>query len=150
MATSRRAASLRLILSRPVLPTNRATSNLLRSTCRRDTSSQSTPRGGTSGLETRKTRVGYQPSPSPPALPPKEQREFIALINKSNSSPAQQSHASNDNSSSTSQSHPDLRNLGPEEFSGDTNPKTGEVNGPKRDPLKWPNEWGYGGRATDF
>ncbi|WAR56810.1 hypothetical protein PtB15_7B661 [Puccinia triticina] len=78
----------------------------------------------------------YQPSPSPPPLPPKEQKEFISLINQSNSSPPDQP---------TNQTHPDLRNLGPEEFQGDVNPRTGEVNGPKRDPLKWPNEWGYGG-----
>jgi hypothetical protein len=84
-------------------------------------------------------KPSYTPSPSPPALPPKEQKEFISLINQSNSSPQDQNK--------NNQTHPDLRNLGPEEFQGDINPKTGEVNGPKRDPLKWPNEWGYGGRV---
>lgn len=91
-----------------------------------------------SALPLPKKKSTYSPSPSPPPLPPKEQKEFISLINQSNSSSQDQ----RDN-----QSHPDLRNLGPEEFQGDINPKTGEVNGPKRDPLKWPNEWGYGGRV---
>lgn len=95
-------------------------------------------------LAARSPNKAYTPSPSPPPLPPKEQKEFISLINKSNSS----SPSSKDQAES--QNHPDLRNLGPAEFEGDVNPKTGEVNGPKRDPLKWPNEWGYGGRATDF
>ena len=46
--------------------------------------------------------------------------------------------------------HPDAR-VGPNtEFDGDVNPDTGEVGGPKTDPLRWKSEWTYGGRATDF
>jgi hypothetical protein len=38
------------------------------------------------------------------------------------------------------------------EFEGDTNPRTGEVGGPKNEPLRWGSggDWSYNGRATDF
>ncbi|KAJ2894056.1 hypothetical protein MKZ38_007973 [Zalerion maritima] len=40
----------------------------------------------------------------------------------------------------------------PPEFEGDTNPKTGEVGGPKNEPLRWggQSDWSYNGRVTDF
>ncbi|KAL0092227.1 hypothetical protein J3Q64DRAFT_1718154 [Phycomyces blakesleeanus] len=44
--------------------------------------------------------------------------------------------------------HDDARTLKPE-FTGDVNPKTGEVNGPKNEPLKH-GDWSFGGRVTDF
>ncbi|KAG0172873.1 putative mitochondrial protein, conserved [Apophysomyces sp. BC1015] len=44
--------------------------------------------------------------------------------------------------------HDDARTLEPE-FQGDVNPKTGEVNGPKNEPLKH-GDWSFGGRVTDF
>lgn len=48
--------------------------------------------------------------------------------------------------------HPNVRRGAPPEFEGDTNPKTGEVGGPKNDPLKWgvAGDWSYNGRVTDF
>ena len=48
--------------------------------------------------------------------------------------------------------HPNVRRGAPPEFEGDTNPKTGEVGGPKNDPLKWGvnSDWSYNGRVTDF
>ncbi|KAH9451480.1 hypothetical protein Pst134EA_025435 [Puccinia striiformis f. sp. tritici] len=142
MLASRSSSSIRLILVRPtssIVHNHSHQPTLLTPNCRYS-SSKSTPTT-TSLPDPPKKRSSYSPSPSPPPLPPKEQKEFISLINQSNSSPQEPSN---------NQSHPDFRNLGPEEFQGDVNPKTGEVNGPKRDPLKWPNEWGYGGRATDF
>ncbi|OAA56156.1 hypothetical protein SPI_07767 [Niveomyces insectorum RCEF 264] len=38
------------------------------------------------------------------------------------------------------------------EFEGDRNPKTGEVGGPKNEPLRWGSDgdWSYNGRVTDF
>lgn len=38
------------------------------------------------------------------------------------------------------------------EFDGDRNPKTGEVGGPKNEPLRWGSagDWSYNGRVTDF
>ena len=48
--------------------------------------------------------------------------------------------------------HPNVRRGAKPEFEGDVNPKTGEVGGPKNDPLRWgaSSEWSYNGRTTDF
>ncbi|KAF3048042.1 putative mitochondrial protein, conserved [Didymella heteroderae] len=51
--------------------------------------------------------------------------------------------------------HPNMRRGAPPEFEGDVNPKTGEVGGPKNEPLRWGSgegrgDWSYNGRVTDF
>ena len=46
--------------------------------------------------------------------------------------------------------HPNIRRGAKPEFEGDVNPKTGEVGGPKNEPLRWAGDWSYNGRATDF
>ncbi|MCJ1228952.1 putative mitochondrial protein, conserved [Toensbergia leucococca] len=48
--------------------------------------------------------------------------------------------------------HPDVRRGVKPEFEGERNPKTGEIGGPKNDPLRWGGEvdWSYNGRVTDF
>ena len=48
--------------------------------------------------------------------------------------------------------HPDVKRGAPPEFEGDRNPKTGEIGGPKNEPLRWgaAGEWSYNGRTTDF
>jgi hypothetical protein len=48
--------------------------------------------------------------------------------------------------------HPNMRRGAPPEFEGDVNPKTGEVGGPKNEPLRWgeSGDWSYNGRVTDF
>lgn len=48
--------------------------------------------------------------------------------------------------------HPNVRRGAKPEFDGDVNPKTGEVGGPKNEPLRWgaAGEWSYNGRTTDF
>ena len=46
--------------------------------------------------------------------------------------------------------HPNIRRGAAPEFQGDINPKTGEVGGPKNDPLRWQGDWSYNGRVTDF
>ncbi|QIW97834.1 hypothetical protein AMS68_003352 [Peltaster fructicola] len=48
--------------------------------------------------------------------------------------------------------HPNVRRGAAPEFKGETNPKTGEVGGPKNEPLRWGHEsdWSYNGRVTDF
>ncbi|KAJ1325248.1 DUF1674 domain-containing protein [Microdochium nivale] len=45
-----------------------------------------------------------------------------------------------------------LRKGAPPEFEGETNPKTGEVGGPKNEPLRWgaAGDYSYNGRVTDF
>jgi len=48
--------------------------------------------------------------------------------------------------------HPNIRRGAPPEFEGEINPKTGEVGGPKNEPLRWGDsgDWSYNGRVTDF
>ncbi|KAI9690762.1 MAG: putative mitochondrial protein, conserved [Bathelium mastoideum] len=48
--------------------------------------------------------------------------------------------------------HPDVRRGAAPEFKGDVNPRTGEVGGPKNEPLRWggQGDWSYNGRVTDF
>ncbi|KAG0646146.1 Succinate dehydrogenase assembly factor [Hyphodiscus hymeniophilus] len=51
--------------------------------------------------------------------------------------------------------HPDIRRGAEPEFEGEVNPKTGEVGGPKNEPLRWGStgdrgDWSYNGRVTDF
>ncbi|KAL3425448.1 hypothetical protein PVAG01_02239 [Phlyctema vagabunda] len=51
--------------------------------------------------------------------------------------------------------HPDIRRGAKPEFEGEINPKTGEVGGPKNEPLRWGStersgDWSYNGRVTDF
>ncbi|KAI1123075.1 hypothetical protein F5Y10DRAFT_252613 [Nemania abortiva] len=45
-----------------------------------------------------------------------------------------------------------LRKGAPPEFEGDVNPHTGEVGGPKNEPLRWGagGDYSYNGRVTDF
>lgn len=45
-----------------------------------------------------------------------------------------------------------IRQGAPPEFEGEKNPKTGEVGGPKNEPLRWGSggDWSYNGRVTDF
>lgn len=48
--------------------------------------------------------------------------------------------------------HPDVRRGSKPEFEGERNPTTGEVGGPKNEPLRWGGgvDWSYNGRVTDF
>ncbi|KAI3317560.1 hypothetical protein HD806DRAFT_514385 [Xylariaceae sp. AK1471] len=45
-----------------------------------------------------------------------------------------------------------LRKGAPPEFQGDVNPRTGEVGGPKNEPLRWGarGDYSFNGRVTDF
>lgn len=48
--------------------------------------------------------------------------------------------------------HPDVRRGTQPEFEGERIPKTGEIGGPKNEPLRWVGDvdWSYNGRVTDF
>ncbi|KAF9130247.1 putative mitochondrial protein, conserved [Mortierella sp. 14UC] len=65
----------------------------------------------------------------------KDQAEFEELVKTAKSTPAT--------------SHPDAKTPVPDEFQGDTNPTTGEVGGPKREPVRF-GDWSFKGRVTDF
>ncbi|KAK4214233.1 putative mitochondrial protein, conserved [Rhypophila decipiens] len=45
-----------------------------------------------------------------------------------------------------------IRKGAPPEFEGDKNPKTGEIGGPKNEPLRWgaQGDYSFNGRVTDF
>lgn len=100
-------------------------------------------------------------NPSPPRLPKEEQEIFEELQRRSTgafSTPkVNQSSQSGDQAEmrvngSGDELHPDAPAGLKAEFEGEKNPKTGEVGGPKNEPLRWGSEgdWSYGGRVTDF
>ncbi|KAF8477109.1 hypothetical protein BDZ91DRAFT_708690 [Kalaharituber pfeilii] len=103
----------------------------------------------------------FAPGPSPPRLPPDQQAEFERLQKRSHgafSQPTSSTSAPNSESAAVpaieatpeDMLHPHVRRGAPPEFEGDVNPKTGEIGGPKTDPLKWAGDWSYNGRVTDF
>ncbi|KAI1652846.1 DUF1674-domain-containing protein [Daldinia decipiens] len=116
----------------------------------------------------------FQFTPSPPRLPPDQQAEFERLQRTANtqegfnptSSPDFSSPIASDPSTTAAvaaaaaaapaveddlPSVP-LRKGAPPEFEGDVNPKTGEVGGPKNEPLRWgpAGDYSFNGRVTDF
>ncbi|SMN19266.1 similar to Saccharomyces cerevisiae YBR269C FMP21 Putative protein of unknown function [Maudiozyma saulgeensis] len=100
--------------------------------------------------------------PSPPKLPKEEQLEFERLQKIANSQAAIDEYNSKISQDSTKESlnntiltRNDIGAFSPEfkktipEFEGDTNPKTGEIGGPKQDPLRH-GDYSFNGRVTDF
>lgn len=118
--------------------------------------------------------ASFGPTPSPPRLPKEEQELFEELQKRStgafstprsdDSSAAQQQQQQQSEQQSSSggdanivassqgEFHPNMRKGAPPEFEGDVNPKTGEVGGPKNEPLRWGSnsDWSFNGRVTDF
>lgn len=102
-------------------------------------------------------------APSPPKLPQKDQEEFEALQKIANSQAAIDEYnrqiATDGFASEPTDSAPVVTatDIGTHakylktipEFEGDVNPETGEVGGPKQNPLRH-NDWSYNGRVTDF
>jgi hypothetical protein len=114
-------------------------------------------------------RNPFLDGPAPPRLPEEEQRIFEELQRQStgafstprtppkvNQSPdSQQEPARRPESDASAQGeelHPNLRAGAKPEFEGDKNPKTGEIGGPKNEPLRWGHngDWSFNGRVTDF
>lgn len=118
-------------------------------------------------------------TPSPPKLPKKEQEEFEKLQKIANAEDTIReynkavlngtSNSGNENIGLGSPGNKeslealrkslkdknDIGRISPEytktipEFEGDVNPKTGEIGGPKQDPLRH-GDWSFNGRVTDF
>jgi len=104
--------------------------------------------------------------PAPPRLPREEQEIFEELQRQStgafgtsrapeiNQSPASSPSHLLDGIGASSQEglHPNVRLGARPEFEGEKNPKTGEISGPKNEPLRWgtDGDWSYNGRVTDF
>ena len=103
-------------------------------------------------------RGEYGSTPAPPRLP-KEEQEMFEHLQKHSTGAFSTSRLESDSdapevkrNAQGEELHPDTV-VGPKpEFEGDTNPKTGEVGGPKNDPLRWgaQGDWSYSGRVTDF
>ncbi len=106
--------------------------------------------------------------PGPPRLPPDQQREYEELVRaqsgassppsagpaptRAEEQPSGQKPASG---ADFTLRHPDARPALAPEFQGDRNPATGEIGGPKNDPLRWGSnvqrgDWSFGGRVSDF
>ncbi|KAL6703563.1 hypothetical protein ACN47E_009508 [Coniothyrium glycines] len=129
----------------------------------------------------RRPGSSFASGPAPPRLPKEEQEVFERLQKQSTGAFSQpradpdvtatpsmrmQVNQSPDSSSEGSEVrfengraikkgedlHPNMRRGAPPEFEGDVNPKTGEVGGPKNEPLRWGShvDWSYNGRVTDF
>lgn len=101
-------------------------------------------------------------TPGPPKLPKEEQEEFERLQKIASSQAAIDQY----NASLSQENDPnaapyldkagiDIGGFSPEyfktipEFEGDVNPETGEVGGPKQDPLRH-GDYSFNGRVTDF
>ncbi|KAK6201021.1 uncharacterized protein RJT21DRAFT_119986 [Scheffersomyces amazonensis] len=123
----------------------------------------------TLGINSRRffaSKFGTEITPSPPRLPKEEQEEFEKLQSIANSQIAIEEYNDQIKASGTHSSEaPTLITNPPKlssdigsfqtlktipEFEGEVNPKTGEVGGPKQDPLRHSNEWAFNGRVTDF
>ncbi|EED15479.1 conserved hypothetical protein [Talaromyces stipitatus ATCC 10500] len=113
----------------------------------------------------------FASGPAPPRLPKEEQEIFERLqrestgafstpvrtppkVNQSPDSVATTTPQAQDDSSTQTDEElfPHLRQTVKPEFEGDINPKTGEVGGPKNEPLRWGHEgdWSYNGRREIF
>ncbi|WWC63227.1 uncharacterized protein I303_105827 [Kwoniella dejecticola CBS 10117] len=91
--------------------------------------------------------------PGPPPLPPSDQAEFEALIKANETIGASPDIVDNPSkgikAAEELQQHKDIRRGPRPDFTGDVNPKTGEMGGPKMDPFKaGDQDWSYAGRVT--
>ncbi|TLD08148.1 hypothetical protein PspLS_11966 [Pyricularia sp. CBS 133598] len=105
----------------------------------------------------------FNPGPSPPRLPAEQQAEFERLQREASvadftSTPAAEAprpveveDAATNNGAAAATSG-GIRKGAPPEFEGEVNPKTGEVGGPKNEPLRWgaASDYSFNGRVTDF
>ncbi|KAJ6786232.1 hypothetical protein PWT90_04904 [Aphanocladium album] len=122
----------------------------------------------------RRHASNFGAAPGPPKLPAKEQAEFERLqreaavssafqpepeVAEAETSAAAAADTTAQATSATSSAVDSELNEGgglyrgaKPEFEGDKNPKTGEVGGPKNEPLRWGSagDWSYNGKVTDF
>ncbi|KAK6455870.1 uncharacterized protein RJT20DRAFT_129251 [Scheffersomyces xylosifermentans] len=103
-------------------------------------------------------------TPGPPRLPKEQQEEFERLQNIAKSQMAIDEYndsiraAEGEKSESIIHDIPAIKtDIGTfqvlktiPEFEGEVNPVTGEIGGPKQDPLRHGDEWSFNGRVTDF
>lgn len=110
---------------------------------RQSTGAFSTPRPG----------VNQSPDSNPPTTSAADTTTPSSSSIRINQSPDSSLDSTPENRSAEDEGvHPNLRRGAPPEFEGDVNPKTGEVGGPKTEPLRWgaQGDWSFNGRVTDF
>lgn len=103
-----------------------------------------------------------EPVAGPPKLPKEDQEEFERLQKIAQSQEAIDAYNREVEGDSTKESlnsplltKNDIGSFSPEftktlpEFEGDKNPETGEIGGPKQDPLRH-GDYSFNGRVTDF
>lgn len=105
------------------------------------------------------SKSGFKkPSPAPPALNAEDQKEFEKLVQQANTQMViedyNEKNGTADEPVAPKISTSDVGTFGSQmktipEFEGAVNPKTGEVNGPKQDPVRH-GDWSFNGRVTDF
>ncbi|TQV95181.1 hypothetical protein V2A60_009765 [Cordyceps javanica] len=123
----------------------------------------------------RRQASSFGAAPGPPKLPAKEQAEFerlqreaavssafqpvgVAEAEAAEAAAADTTSTPTTTTTTTSAAGSELNEGGGlyrgarPEFDGDKNPRTGEVGGPKNEPLRWGSEgdWSYNGKVTDF
>ncbi|KAG7876680.1 hypothetical protein KL938_004292 [Ogataea parapolymorpha] len=98
----------------------------------------------------------FKVTPGPPKLDKDDQEEFEKLIHRANTQTIIDEYNEKMGFKVDSAPKVDVGTFSPDkfkiipEFEGNVNPKTGEVNGPKQDPLKHGSDWSFNGRVTDF
>jgi len=96
---------------------------------------------------TANTQSGFNPTSTPPSLQYQSAEELAPT-------PAADPVTLDDGTGITPDAarNTPLRKGARPEFDGDVNPKTGEVGGPKNEPLRWgaAGDYSYNGRVTDF
>ena len=121
-------------------------------------------KSSTGAFSTPRSPPTINPSPAS-GTSPEQPRRTPPQINQSPHSDASNAEAQGSESADTNtihakvdaqgrgeELHPDVRRGARPEFDGERNPKTGEVGGPKNEPLRWGDagDWSYNGRVTDF
>ncbi|KAM3556565.1 hypothetical protein MY1884_004998 [Beauveria asiatica] len=134
------------------------------------TTTTTTTRAAATAASTHRHASNFGAAPGPPKLPAKEQAEFERLQRAAAVSsafqPAEAAAAPPENTTTQATSttpassavESELNEGGGlyrgarPEFDGDKNPRTGEVGGPKNEPLRWGSsgDWSYNGKVTDF
>lgn len=165
-------------LARPLSQIRPSSSSILRRRTIRQISQTSGVRASSSSSSSTdpnnsNSPFGFSTGPSPPRLPPDEQAEFerlqriastqegfnatstppdfSSLVQKAAEAELKNGARVGEEAEATFVSTP-LRKGAPPEFEGDVNPKTGEVGGPKNEPLRWGagGDYSFNGRVTDF
>lgn len=101
----------------------------------------------------------FNDGPAPPKLSKEDQEEFERLQRTANSELAlemtpeelealQKGEVSMEEKNKSMGFHPEYRHVYAD-FEGEKNPETGEIGGPKQDPLRH-GDYSFNGRVTDF